>query len=97
MSKVRVETRDDGVRVIVLNDPERRNIMAPELCADLLGAVNATGEAFLSHTRIDRRYAIRLAIGHLRTTQSHVAAVWSLLRAQTAVLAAGLADGTDGR
>ena len=63
----------------------------------LLGAVNATGEAFLSHTRIDGRYAIRLAIGHLRTTQSHVAAVWSLLRAQTAVLAAGLADGTDGR
>lgn len=41
MSKVRIDTRDDGVRVIVLDDPGRRNILAPQLCADLLAAVDA--------------------------------------------------------
>lgn len=41
MSKVRIDTLDDGIRVITLNDPDRRNILAPELCADLLAAVSS--------------------------------------------------------
>lgn len=41
MSKVMLERRDDGVRVITLDDPDRRNILAPELCGDLLAAVQA--------------------------------------------------------
>lgn len=40
MSKVTLERHDDGVRVITLDDPDRRNILAPELCADLLAAVH---------------------------------------------------------
>ena len=35
--------------------------------AQILHDVNATGEAFLSHTKIEGRYALRLAIGNLRT------------------------------
>jgi len=44
-------------------------------------AVNATGEAFLSTTRLDGRVAIRLAIGNERTTEDDVRVAWGLLRA----------------
>jgi aromatic-L-amino-acid/L-tryptophan decarboxylase len=46
----------------------------------ILEAVNATGEIFISHTRLDGRYALRLAIGNLHTTESHVTRAWSLLQ-----------------
>ena len=46
----------------------------------LLDAVNRSGEVFLSHTRLRDRMALRLAIGHLRTTEEHIARAWSLLR-----------------
>ena len=45
----------------------------------LLDAVNSTGEIFLSHTRLDGRYVLRLAIGNLHTTEAHVARAWALL------------------
>lgn len=47
----------------------------------LLERVNATGEVFLSHTRVGGRYALRLAVGNLRTTEAHLRRVWELLRA----------------
>ncbi len=53
----------------------------------LLDAVNASGDVFLSHTRLDGRLVLRLAIGHLRTTEHHVARAWALLREHTAQLA----------
>ncbi|HEX7119913.1 MAG TPA: pyridoxal-dependent decarboxylase [Longimicrobiales bacterium] len=48
--------------------------------AALLERLNATGEVFLSHTRVDGRYALRLAIGNLRTTEAHVRRAWELMR-----------------
>ena len=48
----------------------------------LLEAVNATGEVFLSHTRLRGRFAIRLAIGHIRTEERHVRRAWELLKAK---------------
>ena len=50
------------------------------LNASVMHAVNATGEAFISHTKIDRKYALRLAIGNLRTERSDVEVAWELLR-----------------
>ena len=47
--------------------------------ARLLDAVNASGEVFLSHTRLDGRYVFRLAIGNLATRESHVQRAWELL------------------
>ena len=44
----------------------------------LLDAVNATGEVFLSHTRLRGRFAIRLAVGHVRTEERHVRRAWEL-------------------
>lgn len=51
-----------------------------ELNARVLKTVNASGEVFLSHTRIDGRYALRLAVGHIRTRERHVARAWELLQ-----------------
>jgi len=45
----------------------------------VLDDVNATGEVFLSHTRLGERYALRLAVGHIRTTEHHVRRAWELL------------------
>jgi aromatic-L-amino-acid decarboxylase len=45
----------------------------------LMNRVNATGEAFLSHTRIAGRVALRIAIGHAQTREEHVRRVWMLL------------------
>jgi len=50
------------------------------LNAEILRAANATGEVFLSHTKVGDRYAIRLAIGNLRTQRADVEHAWQLLR-----------------
>ena len=55
----------------------------------LLDAVNATGEVFLSHTRLNGVLTLRLAVGHLRTTEAHVRRAWDLLRQHADALAAG--------
>jgi aromatic-L-amino-acid decarboxylase len=46
----------------------------------ILEAVNGSGEIFISHTRLDGRYALRLAIGNLHTTESHVMRAWELIQ-----------------
>ncbi len=51
----------------------------------LMDAVNATGEVYLSHTKLNGVYALRLAVGNLRTTEQHVARAWELLREAFAV------------
>lgn len=61
-----------------------------ELNARLMDAVNRSGEVFLSHTRLDDRFTIRLAIGNLRTEERHVARAWELLRREADRLAAEL-------
>ena len=48
----------------------------------LLDAVNATGEVFLSHTKLNGAYALRLAIGHIRTEERHVRRAWEILNEQ---------------
>ena len=49
--------------------------------AAVMDAVNRTGDAFLSHTKLRDRFTIRLAIGSLRTEERHVERVWELLQA----------------
>ncbi len=45
----------------------------------LMNAVNATGEAFLSHTKLDGVFTLRLAVGNIRTSGQHVRRAWELL------------------
>ena len=51
-----------------------------QLNAEILRRVNASGEAYLSHTKLNGRYVLRLAIGNIRTEERHVARAWELLR-----------------
>ena len=46
---------------------------------EILETVNASGNIFISHTRLDGRYALRLAIGNLHTTEDHVRRAWNLI------------------
>ena len=57
-----------------------------EFNAALLDRVNASGEVFISHTRLDGRYTLRLAIGNLRTTERHVSRAWQLIEELAAEL-----------
>ena len=45
--------------------------------------VNRSGELFLSHTRLQGRYVLRLAIGNERTSEPDVLRAWETLRAVT--------------
>jgi aromatic-L-amino-acid decarboxylase len=53
----------------------------------LLQRLNAGGEVYLSHTTLDGRYALRLAIGNVRTEERHVARAWELVRDESERLA----------
>lgn len=46
----------------------------------IMHAVNATGDVFLSHTKLRDRFTLRLAIGNIRTEERHVALAWERLR-----------------
>jgi aromatic-L-amino-acid decarboxylase len=55
------------------------------LNAGILDRVNRSGEVFMSHTRVRGRFALRIAIGNLRTTEAHVRRAWELVREAAAV------------
>jgi aromatic-L-amino-acid decarboxylase len=64
-------------------NPAGRRLTATDLDAanqSLLDAVNGSGEVFLSHTRISGCLALRLAIGHLRTSEDDVRRAWEMLQ-----------------
>ncbi len=46
----------------------------------ILERVNATGRAYLTHTRLDGRYVIRVNVGQSHTEERHVRALWELVR-----------------
>ena len=46
----------------------------------LLERVNASGEVFLSGTRLNGRFVLRLAVGNARTTEADVSRAWEVLR-----------------
>ena len=45
----------------------------------LMDAVNASGEAYLSHTRVRGRFTLRMAIANLRTEERHVRRAFEVL------------------
>jgi aromatic-L-amino-acid decarboxylase len=55
-----------------------------EVNAELLRRVNAAGSVYLTHTRVNGRFVLRLAVGAPLTEHRHVAAAWQLV--------AGVAD-----
>ena len=67
--------------------PEAREERLDTLNQALIDAVNRTGEVFLSHTRLRGRFAIRVALGQIRTEDRHVERAWEILRREAASLA----------
>ncbi len=54
----------------------------------VMDAVNADGQVFLSHTKLDGRVVLRIAIGNERTTRDDVFLAWQLLREHAGALTA---------
>ena len=46
----------------------------------ILERANRSGEIFISHTKLNGRYVMRLAIGNARTTEDDVRRAWEVLR-----------------
>jgi aromatic-L-amino-acid/L-tryptophan decarboxylase len=59
-----------------------RAIAVDEFNEDLIRAVNATGEIYLSHTRLNGRLVIRMALGNIRTERMHIERVWEILKSE---------------
>ena len=50
----------------------------------LLQRVNASGEIFISHTKLNGRYVLRLAVGNALTTEEDVRRAWDVIREEAA-------------
>jgi len=53
--------------------------VADKINEAIMHSVNAGGDVFLSHTKLNGRFTLRLAIGNIRTTEEHVALAWKRL------------------
>jgi aromatic-L-amino-acid/L-tryptophan decarboxylase len=51
-----------------------------ELNERIMHRANRGGEIFLSHTRLRGQFALRLAIGNIRTTEKHITHAWEILK-----------------
>src|SRR5690606_1283148 len=76
--------RDDGRFEVVAPHPFSlvcfRLRASDETHQELLRRINATGRAFLTHTRVRGRYVLRLAVGAPATGPEHVVATWRLIQ-----------------
>jgi aromatic-L-amino-acid decarboxylase len=52
----------------------------------ILDRVNASGIAYLSHTKLNGRFTLRLAIGNMKTQREHVQRAWVELQAAAAAV-----------
>lgn len=69
----RAHTRVEG------ETDEARAARLDALNERLMNAANASGEIFLSHTKLNGVFTLRLAVGNIRTTERHVERAWELL------------------
>jgi aromatic-L-amino-acid decarboxylase len=58
------------------NDENKIN----ELNEKLMNAINSTGKVFLTHTKLNGKFTIRLVISGLRTEEKHVELAWSVIQ-----------------
>lgn len=45
----------------------------------IMNAINASGEAYLSHTKLNGKVTLRLSVGSIRVEERHLKKVWDLL------------------
>lgn len=46
----------------------------------LMNAINTDGKAYLSHTKLNGKFTLRLSVGSIRVEERHLNKVWDLLR-----------------
>jgi aromatic-L-amino-acid decarboxylase len=61
-------------------DDERQAQFLDQFNRELVEAVNATGQAYLTHTTLHGRVAVRLAVGNILTSEEHLRRVWKLVQ-----------------
>ncbi|MBV9958219.1 MAG: aminotransferase class V-fold PLP-dependent enzyme [Acidobacteria bacterium] len=52
----------------------------------IMNNINASGAAYLSHTRLNNKLTLRLSIGNIHTTEQHIRRIWQLLNEQKTLL-----------
>ena len=51
-----------------------------ELNEAIMHSLNKSGKIFLSHTKVQDRFTLRISIGNIKTTEKHVKEAWELLQ-----------------
>jgi aromatic-L-amino-acid decarboxylase len=69
-----------GLVVFRCHPPGSDDDAADALTEAIMHRVNATGEVFLSHSKVRGRYVMRLSIGNERTRAADVGRAWTLVR-----------------
>jgi aromatic-L-amino-acid decarboxylase len=57
-----------------------RHTAGDEINQQVMDAVNQSGKAYLTHTKLDNRFTLRLCVGQTNSEAEHVSRVWSLIR-----------------
>ncbi|HVF47239.1 MAG TPA: pyridoxal-dependent decarboxylase, partial [Pyrinomonadaceae bacterium] len=60
----------------------------------IMNEINASGEAYLSHTKLNGEFTLRLSVGSIRVEERHLDKVWRLLDGKVSSLEP--TDGTSG-
>jgi aromatic-L-amino-acid decarboxylase len=63
-----------------------RHVGGEQVNQRLLERLNGNGELYLTHTRLDGEYTLRLCVGQTNTKARHVAAAWRRIREQAALM-----------
>ncbi|MEP6902438.1 MAG: pyridoxal-dependent decarboxylase, partial [Actinomycetota bacterium] len=50
----------------------------------IMNSINASGEAYLSHTKLNGKFTLRLSVGSIRVEERHLRKVWDLLNKKLA-------------
>ncbi|MDQ3180879.1 MAG: pyridoxal-dependent decarboxylase [Acidobacteriota bacterium] len=50
-----------------------------ELNEKIMNAVNESGEAYISHTKLNGKFTLRVSIGNIRVEERHIEKLWDLL------------------
>ena len=61
-----------------------RHTAGDEVTAQIMERINQSGQAYLTHTKLDERFTLRLSVGQTHTEARHVENVWQLIQDQAA-------------
>lgn len=60
--------------------PEQTEEQLDQVNANLVAAINGSGEAYLTHTKVKGKYALRMVIGQTYVQKHHIEESWQLIQ-----------------